>query len=226
MVSPMEVTLISTRHDNIGKCNSSELCQLLEQIRPEVIFEEKPPSNFDAYYLEKTRTSLETQAIISYIASYNANHILVDSENLPSQSFFREHENVYKRIEGLADINGFNYRNAVDCNKHFAATHGFNYLNSDHCVTYNERIREAIDLALKKLNHERFFQIENEWRMINDRRENEMLENIYKYSNADNYKSGVFLLGAAHRKSIIKKIENCEDRDDPKLNWCILSFDS
>lgn len=221
----MEVTLINTRHKNLGQCNSSVLYRLLEQIRPSVIFEEKPPSWFDAYYLQKTRTSLETEAIIPYIASYDAQNILVDSENLPSESFFREHESMYRRIEGLADINGFNYRNALDSSKRLAATYGFNYLNSDRCITYNDRILEAIEGGLKKLDHESFFELQTEWLMINDRRENEMLENIYKYSRTHNYKNGVFLLGSAHRKSIIKKIDNCEDRDDSKLNWSILSFD-
>jgi hypothetical protein len=163
---------------------------------------------------------------MNYRASYDVQNVPVDSDNLPKEAFFQEHMYVYNRIEGLADINGFNYRNAVDCNKRLTATYGFNYLNSDHSVTYYDRIHEAIDLALKKLNHERFSQIENEWRMINDRRENEMLENIYKFSKTHNYKNGAFLLGAAHRKSIIKKIENSEDRDDPKLNWSILSFEN
>lgn len=222
----MEVTLISTRHENLGQCNSQILFEILEEIRPDVIFEEKPPLDFEKYYLEQSRKSLETQAIITYLASNSAHHIPVDSNNLPSEFFFREHKNVYRRIEGLAGIDGFNYRNACDQSTRHAAAYGFKYLNSEHCITNNDRIREAIEFGLKKLDNQRFFKIENEWLMINDRREDEMLENIYKFSKSHKYNTGVFLLGAAHRKSIIRKIENCEHRDDPRLNWSILSFDN
>jgi len=32
------ITLISTVHKEIGKCNADELCEIIEKISPEVIF--------------------------------------------------------------------------------------------------------------------------------------------------------------------------------------------
>jgi pheromone shutdown protein TraB len=39
-----------------------------------------------------------------------------------------------------------------------------------------------------------------------DHRENAMLQNIYNYSQENNYNQAVFLIGAEHKKSIMRKI--------------------
>ena len=41
------ITLVCTRHEELGACNSHEMHKILETINPEVIFEEIPPSFFD-----------------------------------------------------------------------------------------------------------------------------------------------------------------------------------
>jgi pheromone shutdown protein TraB len=56
-----------------------------------------------------------------------------------------------------------------------------------------------------------------------DKRENAMIQNIYNYSKENQYNRAVFLLGAGHRKSIIKKILQCEKQSEIKLNWTIFN---
>jgi len=46
------ITLIGTIHWENGKCNPDELHKILEDINPEVIFDELPSSSFDMYYSE------------------------------------------------------------------------------------------------------------------------------------------------------------------------------
>lgn len=48
-----EIYLLCTRHENLGECNSQELYNIFERIKPDVIFEETPPSYFDLYYGSK-----------------------------------------------------------------------------------------------------------------------------------------------------------------------------
>jgi len=49
------ITLISTRHDELGKCNSNELYKIIESVDPELIFEGIPSSYFNKYYIHKSR---------------------------------------------------------------------------------------------------------------------------------------------------------------------------
>ncbi len=142
------ITLISTRHHNNGECNAHALCQILEHIKPEVIFEEMRPSFFDKYYIEKTRTNLEVQAISAYLIYHNVQHIPVDIDEIPSEAFFRDYQRTVEQVLGLNDDIGFNYRSLVATSKSHAANYGFNYLNSHHYNTYIEELRRRTDLGL------------------------------------------------------------------------------
>lgn len=213
------ITLLCTRHDNLGKCNSNELYQIIERINPEVIFEEMPPSFFDKYYLEKSRSNLESDTINNYIKHHKINHIPVDSDNLPSEEFFKDHKYMMGKIEGLADINGFTYRDLVDTNKICSERHGFKYLNSLDSMNINNDIYVAIERGLQKMNNDKFFQTFKLWKDIHDTRENQMLQNIYRYSQTNSYERAIFTIGAAHRNSIIQKVSECNKNEKTKLNW-------
>jgi hypothetical protein len=45
-----EIYLIGTRHEELGRCTSQALSSILEQLKPEVIFEELPSTLFEDYY--------------------------------------------------------------------------------------------------------------------------------------------------------------------------------
>ncbi len=215
------ITLISTRHHNNGECNAHALCQILEHIQPEVIFEEMRPSYYDKYYVEKTSTNLETEAISIYLITHNAQHIPVDTDDIPSGAFFRDYQRAVELVLGLTDNYGLNYRNLLATSKRHAANYGFNYLNSNHYNTYIEEIRHAFEAGLEQLNDDKLSQAYRLWNELSDRRENEMLQNIYNFSRDHTYHNAVFLLGAGHRKSIINKIQYCEGEEEVKLNWSI-----
>lgn len=174
------ITLVCTRHNILGKCNSNELHQIIETINPEVVFEEIPPSFFDKYYIHRSHSNLETDTINKYSETHKVEHIPVDSDDIPSESFFQHHKYMLERIEGLADINGFNYRNLTDTNRAYVALYGFKYLNSIYCDNLNNEICNAIEKGLQKLNDDKLSQTYNLWKEINEKRENEMLQNIYK----------------------------------------------
>jgi hypothetical protein len=50
------ITLICSRHDELGKWNSNELYQILEKVNPDIIFEEIPSSR---YYISTKKCLLQ-----------------------------------------------------------------------------------------------------------------------------------------------------------------------
>jgi hypothetical protein len=213
------ITLVFTRHEVCGFCNSDELYKIIESIGPEIIFEEIPPSYFDKYYVAKIRRNLESDTINKYIENHNIEHVPVDSENVPSESFFNDLQYLHKRIEGLSDINGYNYRNFSDSYSVNARMYGFAYLNSIHCSNTQSEINNAIAKGVQKLNEKKLLQTLNHWKKVNDGRENEMINNIYNYSKENQYSRAVFLIGSAHRNSVMQKITIYETKEKLKLNW-------
>jgi hypothetical protein len=213
------ITLVSTRHEELGECNSSELYKIIETIDPEVIFEEIPPSFFDKYYVHKSHSNLETDTINKYLETHKIEHNPVDSDNMPSESLFQNHKYILGRIEGLADVNGFNYRTCTDTCSAQVQKHGFKYLNSIYCINCHDEIHDAIEKGLQNLNDDKLFETCELWKEINEKRENEMLENIYNYSKDHSYARAIFTVGSADRKSIMQKIQEYERKEELKLNW-------
>lgn len=213
------ITVISTRHADKGNCNSYELYNILEGIAPEVIFEEIPPSFFENYYIEESRSNLESIAIRKYVANKNIRQIMVDSDDVPSNSFFRDYERMNGRVEGLIDINGYNFRTYTDEYIMLLSVYGFNFLNSILCENIQAKIDEAVAGGLKVLNNEELFQLYNKMKEINQKREKLMLDNIYYYCKNNCFNKAVFTIGNGHRRSLKMKIEEYESSENIKINW-------
>jgi len=141
---------------------------------------------------------------------------------MPPDSFWEDNKYLHKRIES----NSFEYRNLIDANKEYTRVYGFQYLNSIcNDNLYNE-LCNAMDNALKKINDEKLFQTYKLWNDINDKRENEMLNNIYRYCGEHKFDRGLFFIGAGHRKSIITKIQEYERTSELKLNWNYSNYEN
>ena len=110
--------------------------------------------------------------------------------------------------------------------------YGFSYLNSDRCseLISRKKVLETLVLdALKKdinqkpMDHERLGLAYKQWMEQIDDREKEMLRNIYSYMQQKKYANALFLVGAAHRKPIMQKIQEYESKEKFKLNWIFYS---
>ena len=77
------ITLISTVHKEKGLCNAAKLHQILERVRPEVIFLEIPPSFFNQYFKENNRSNLESDAVNRFLEIHSAELVLVDVFDVP-----------------------------------------------------------------------------------------------------------------------------------------------
>jgi hypothetical protein len=214
------ISLICTAHSEIGKCNSDELHKIIESIRPEVIFEELSIKLFNMFYNGNhfPDESLEIKCIKRYIQNNVLKHIPVDidvSPNLSTRDIdfmfntFKKYD-VYKKLE----------------NEHHNLTeqYGFAFLNSNKCSElFEKKMTTEKNLMEFEINKNILFRIYKLFHEEHDNRENEMIQNIYNYSKENQYNQAVFLIGSAHKNSIMKKILIYETKNMLKLNWTFYS---
>lgn len=208
------ITLISTFHSEAGLCTVDALHKALEILKPDVLFEEIPPASFDEVYKEYSRSNLESDTVKRYLENYQLEHIPVDDET-PERSFFEKDQRMHRAIEGRSR----EYRRIIDSQSQYKRTYGFPYLNSEYCVNLNREFEDAIKQVLENIGNEKYLAHYKAWNEVIEKRENTMLENIYDYSRPHRFDRGVFFLGAAHRESIIHKIQEYEAKESNAINW-------
>ncbi len=213
------ITLIATGHYEKGICNSIELCNIIERISPDVIFEEVPPDKFAAIYEGLNSYSLEQRAIKKYLQKKYIDHFPVDmnSDDLNDEFFIND----YNFMSNIFRYHSPEYKVLCYEWKNQPAQYGFPFLNNQECEKLLERKLFLEGELVKSINNkiltDRYF----EWRKFNHDRENEMIKNIYSYCNQKEYKNALFLVGAEHRLPIIEKISKreMENENELKLKW-------
>jgi len=225
------ITLVATSHKENGLCNSQELFKIIEQISPEVIFEEIPPRKFEAVYAGTRLDSLEVTTIKAYLQKYpDTHHYPVDLDIDPVTE-----KEIKQEVDGVAFIcndysEEYNYLDGLLSLQ--SEKYGFPYLNNDRCseLILRKKVLETKVLdALKNdksqtaMDHKRLGLVYKQWIDQIDDRENEMLKNIYNYMEQKKYAKALFLVGAAHRKPIQQKIQEYQLMENSKLNWTFYS---
>ena len=208
------ITLICSSHVEYENCNPIELFKIIEIIKPEIIFEEIPYDRYDKYYKYKSAYTLETDAINMYLEKYNVIHIPVDTYEF-SDEIQGKINFMYKTISE----NNSDYTKLVK--KQFLATiqNGFSFLNSDLFDDLIEEIHSIEKNTLKLINDNELFNIYNKWMEITNSRENEILNNIYKYSKEKEYNNAILVIGAEHGKSILNKVKEYNFKENIEINW-------
>ncbi|MDY8137509.1 hypothetical protein [Aquimarina sp. 2201CG5-10] len=215
------LNLIFTRHYNIGNCNSKELLKIIESINPDVIFEELEKATFNRIYKENKQTTLETDAIKKHLNKQDIPHIPVDTLPRPL-NFYENCKRMRNKISGATSRDAFDYRNSIDNLILVTNKYGFDFLNSDT----NDKLLQEIDVAkekvLKTIGDKKLHHISTLENKINEKREDEILNNIYTYCKHRTFNQAIVFIGSGHRKSILKKIEERSKVEDIKLNWQLL----
>jgi len=210
------ITIIFSMHFEIGKCNSRELYSIIENENPEIIFEEFDISRTeDEYYINghykyQKECSVETTSIMNYLENHQVIHIPVDTyevNNVP--------DDMYQKISN----NNEEYTNLVKMNFMLSCQHGFPYLNSNECSELIEKFKTIEENVVNQMNDKKLTDTYNSWKLITDNRDNEMIKNIYNYSQNHNYNKAIFITGADHRKSILDKIKDYNLKETIKINW-------
>lgn len=211
-----KITLIATIHNECGICNSKELYKLIEQISPDVIFEELSPDGFSAIYGGLNFDTLETNTIKSYIQKHPVSHFPVDiNKNELFDNHFRS--DIMEMFNLFGDDKEY-YE--LLSQRHISSERvGFSYLNSDQYGELCDRKFFLEKIILKNIKQKKWLQIYKRWLKIIELREIEMIRNIYNYCTKFKYDSALFLIGVDHRKSIMDRISKLEMQNEPRLNW-------
>jgi hypothetical protein len=209
------ITLISTSHRELGKCNSDELYKIIESIRPDMIFEELPHDLFELLYMgdQIPIEQPEIKTVMRYLQNHSIKHIPVDihiNSNLSEREInymldtFKKYD-VHKKIE--------------DEQKNMIASDGFTFLNSKYYEELFEKKMKIEKYLIAIMNIKQLLRIHKLFYEEQDNREHGMLKIIYNYSKQHIYENAIFTLGAGHRKSIIQKIQEYDLKEKFKLNW-------
>jgi hypothetical protein len=195
-------------------------------IKPDIIFEELSESNFHYFYDEQRPANLETNAIKLYLEGRPIRHIPVDTYDRP-QSYAEQLDRMYDKVTGCNMIRECRIlQKTIDDGRLLIERGGFSYLNGR---LNDERIK-AIGLlteqVLAVLGNEELFSIRRLEKEVIEKREIEMLRNIYSYSENHPYNQALFFIGSGHRESILKKIAEFDATQEPKLNWVIRDNDN
>lgn len=216
------ITLFCTRHGEAGNCNVFELYKIIVQLKLEIIFEEIPPCLFDEHYKNMTRDKLESNAIKLYLSDHDIKHIPVDLDVIMPQSFWDDNKYMFEQIERKNS----EFCRLCDYDSQYARQYGFNYLNSVYCNNINKDKYKEMEATLKLLNNKNLFEAYELWNSINEKRENEMINNIYNYCKENIFDRGIFFIGAAHRESIITKIKKYNEIKELKIKWNYIEYDN
>jgi hypothetical protein len=209
----MRISLVGTVHAESGRANVAELLTILGRLQPDVIFAEISSADL-ADYLDCSRGSLESKAVVRYRESRPVNVVPVDV-NRPNEEFFRISQEMFDKVERTSP----DYRLLMDRHSLDTRAHGFPYLNSDRCAQAWTDIYGEVLATINWIGDVRLRQIYDLWSETNDRRETGMLQNIDDYCVSNALPHGVLLVGAAHRKSIVDKVRGRRGAGAPGIAW-------
>jgi len=209
------ITLVSTLHSELGKCNADELYKIIENINPDVVFEELTPYLYDMVYnknIVDETAPLEIKCIRNYKQQHNIKNIPVDIE--VKSTFSNEIKVVFALFEKYDTYNEIE----IELKKKIEQEE-FEFLNSDEYSDLVEKQRSIEQKILEEINNDQLNRIYKTFFEDQDYRENFILNTIYAYSKENNYDQAVFLIGSGHRRSIIQKVAEYQLNETKKLNW-------
>ena len=213
------LSVVGTVHEEKGRANTSGLVGILERIKPEVIFLEIPSAAFDDHF-NGNRGNLESTAVSRYRENHRVDLIPVDLPT-PDEDFFAKHRDLNRRIERTSP----DYRRLVDWHSQNVTAHGFAYLNSKDCSDLFSQLHEAMLAAIEKdVDHRLLAEVYDLWIRTNELRDKGMMKNIEKHCRQASFSSAAFLVGAAHRQSIINLSRRAPGAASSTIQWDFAGF--
>lgn len=212
------VCVVFTEHEENGLANVSALLAILEHITPEAIFLECPRAAFDDH-LNGTRRNLESTAVSRYRANHPVDLIPVDLPT-PEADFFTNFHDLIERIART----GPEYDQLARWHRQRVNALGFAYLNSDTCSDLFAKRHEVILASIATLADHKLAGHYESWIETNELRDKAMMKNIEDYCRQASFSSAVFLVGAAHRQSVIHLSRSEPGVGPSPIQWDFAGF--
>lgn len=213
------VTLIFTHHSPIGKYNADALCEAIHSINPNVIFEELPEHLHSVAYKFRTSIAVEIDAVKMYLKHKAVDHIPVDTYG-ECETCVSELEELHNGVSNLTNFKECVERNVIIGNhQRLISKHGLPFLNSKENELLWKQEQDLLHKIVERSNDDRLKQLERECKEIVNKREHEIINNVYRYSENNQYERAIIFIGSGHQSTIIKVIEQFEVNEILKLNW-------
>lgn len=216
------IIVIFSRHEEGGKCTSGALVQIMTYVKPDIIFEELSHSLYNEAYIDKTLNNLESVAIRKYLEDHHTKHIPVDTYDRP-EHYQRDQDTLWKRLIGGINQYSFHLISLSKQLPEVISRGGFEFLNSEKNEQLFEELESLKRSALEVLNDEKLYQLSRLDKEVIEKREDTILDNIYRYREEHDFDNGLMLIGSGHMKSIKQKIQERETKEDLTINWCYFS---
>jgi len=209
-----QINLLCTVHRPNGLCNTKELLGMLRRLDPDVIFEEMRPSDTNEYYKTGTKWSVESQAIGVFSKERSVVQVPVDNFD-GAVALFAEVNPLFDFVDG----NSYEYVALHEERGRRAYSEGYGFLNSGECDAMTRRLREIFERTIVDSRQESLIRALGKWNVMNMAREDAMLTNIYTFCKNHKFKNGTFLVGAAHRETIIGAIKRQNAAASVSIDW-------
>lgn len=209
------IIFVGVTQDETGVCNAQELCSILADLRPVVIFEELSPQVAHLIYKGEMQDTLASKALKLYVKDNDVLHFAVDLE-LSQYYDVRLKNEVVELQELLAQYEKFNsilYEAEL-----FTAEFGFEYLNSQQYFILQERILLAKHEILKK-HDKRYLNTEIRVETLLTLRVEEMFNNILICCSSCEEGDAVFLVDAGLKQCFYTITDNNEDLCVDVVEW-------
>ncbi len=213
------ITLIFTHHSPIGRYSAHALCRVIHSVNPDVIFEELSEKDHTFVYKVRASVGAESDAIKMYLNHKAIDIVPVDTDE-ECERYLKHHDEMYKGIANLGDSEENTQRNVIiDNHRKLISQQGLSFVNSEESELMWKQEQDLLHDIIEMSNDARLKQIKSEYNEINDKREYIIINNIYRYSQSNNYERAIMFIGCGHRTTIIKVIEQFEERESLKLDW-------
>ncbi len=129
------ITLLSSFHKILGKCNPEELYKIIEEIQPEIIFEELSYDGFDIIYsVGYQPETLEAITIKNYLQKHSIKHLPVDNFPIKETDLLSEAQIIWDSSSEYRELWNKKLLNL--------SQDGYKFLNSNECTEMLDRIQD------------------------------------------------------------------------------------
>lgn len=205
-------------HQECGLCTSKALYEIIQQIKPQVIFEELSIHNYIKSYEHEELITMETDAIKMYLLNNVVEHIPVDTFEYPKK-YDDDLDYLYNRMFNGGTRESHSFRRLIDNRNDLLIKHGFSFLNSDYQDQWSAIFNRLKNEFLQIRNEERLLRIDMANSDTIENRENEMLNNIYHYCEQYTFETALFFIGSGHRITIMPKIRKRLEQNEQEITW-------
>ncbi len=210
-----EIIIVFTRHKEVGAFRSSVLLEILNLLRPEIIFLEASHDDYECQFVKNVYESLESKSLKSFKKRSNID--LIPTGVSYSKDFLLKTMSDQQRFSRAVDIHSTEYfRFKYTEMESKENLEGFAYVNSKQYGEDQKELNVEEEKIIERIGDSELVKLYKQWNALQREREERMLAEINRYSLDTSFKKAVFLIGAAHRNSIVNQVQELGEEN---IKW-------